>query len=347
MSHFECFLHKSLPMSIELAISVITMRLGCQNPLKDAPPVSDHVWSQWWMDGAARGETIACLSWWLDNWLILLWGHSRLFPIACANACRNPPSAGPIRMQELSLVFIVAADIWSTTSPIITQDSMNRELYSHPSFSGYQWFCVPCMHDDVIKWKYFPRYWYFVRRIHRSPIDSPHKGQCRRAYIFSLICARTNGWADSRDASDLRRHRAHYGDILMGSNDIIPNSHWGLIRSLATLSSDISCGCLFCTHAQFGHGLDRHLQITWDMRHELTHSLDNNTGCPQRGITCWEWPTVKSTVADMLSLFFSKSWWQHAWEWFGHCWLLVKGMVTSGFPSHRTSNVDLSCFLWC
>ena len=30
-------------------------------------------------------------------------------------------------------------------------------------------------HDDVIKWKPFPRYWPFVRRIHRSPVNSPHK----------------------------------------------------------------------------------------------------------------------------------------------------------------------------
>ena len=29
-------------------------------------------------------------------------------------------------------------------------------------------FSVACMHDDVIKWKYFPRYWPFVRGIHRS-----------------------------------------------------------------------------------------------------------------------------------------------------------------------------------
>ena len=32
-------------------------------------------------------------------------------------------------------------------------------------------------HDDVIKWKHFPRYWLFVRGIHRSPVNSPHKGQ--------------------------------------------------------------------------------------------------------------------------------------------------------------------------
>ena len=39
----------------------------------------------------------------------------------------------------------------------------------------------PAYHDDVIKWKHFPRYWPFVRGIHRSPVNSPHKGQWRRA----------------------------------------------------------------------------------------------------------------------------------------------------------------------
>ena len=44
-------------------------------------------------------------------------------------------------------------------------------------------------HDDVIKWKLFPRYWPFVRGIHRSPANSPHKGQRRVTLMFSLICA--------------------------------------------------------------------------------------------------------------------------------------------------------------
>ena len=43
-------------------------------------------------------------------------------------------------------------------------------------------------HDDVIKWKHFPRYWPFGRGIHRSPVNSPHKGQWRGALMFSLIC---------------------------------------------------------------------------------------------------------------------------------------------------------------
>ena len=38
-------------------------------------------------------------------------------------------------------------------------------------------------HDDVIKWKHFPRYWSFVRGIHRSPVNSPHKGQWRDAFF--------------------------------------------------------------------------------------------------------------------------------------------------------------------
>ena len=49
-------------------------------------------------------------------------------------------------------------------------------------------------HDDVIKWKHFPRYWPFVWGIHRSPVNSPHKGQWYTTFVFSLICAWINGW---------------------------------------------------------------------------------------------------------------------------------------------------------
>ena len=66
------------------------------------------------------------------------------------------------------------------------------------------------VHDDVIKWKYFPRHWPFVSSIHQSPVNSPHKGQWRWALMFSLICAWINGWVNNRDVCDLRRHHAHY-----------------------------------------------------------------------------------------------------------------------------------------
>ena len=69
------------------------------------------------------------------------------------------------------------------------------------------------LHDNAIKWKHFPRNWPFVREIHRSPVDSPHKGQWRGVLMFSLISAWTNGWLNNRNAGDLRRHRAHYDVI--------------------------------------------------------------------------------------------------------------------------------------
>ena len=56
------------------------------------------------------------------------------------------------------------------------------------------WCCETSSHYDVIKWKHFPRYWPFVRGIHRSPVNSPYKGQWCGALMFSLVCARINGW---------------------------------------------------------------------------------------------------------------------------------------------------------
>ena len=59
-------------------------------------------------------------------------------------------------------------------------------------------------HDDVIKWKHFPRHWSFTRGIHLSLVYSPHKGQWRGALMFSLICAWTNGWAVHSNYCSLR-----------------------------------------------------------------------------------------------------------------------------------------------
>ena len=74
---------------------------------------------------------------------------------------------------------------------------------------------VSSFHDDVIKWKHFPRNWPFVRGIHRSPVNSPHKGQWRGALMFTLICVWINGCVNNRKAGDLRRYCAHYGVTVM------------------------------------------------------------------------------------------------------------------------------------
>ena len=66
------------------------------------------------------------------------------------------------------------------------------------------------LHDDVIKWKHFLRYWPFVWGIHRS-----HKSQWRGALMFSLICVWINGWVNNGEAGDLRRYHAHYDVTVM------------------------------------------------------------------------------------------------------------------------------------
>ena len=70
-------------------------------------------------------------------------------------------------------------------------------------------------HEDFIKWKHFPRYWPFVRGIHRSAVNYPHKGQWRGALMFSFICDWINVSVNNREAGDLRRHRAHCDAIVM------------------------------------------------------------------------------------------------------------------------------------
>ena len=49
----------------------------------------------------------------------------------------------------------------------------------------------------------------------KSPVNSLHKSQWRRALIFSLICAWINRRVKNRKAGDLRRHGAHYDVIVM------------------------------------------------------------------------------------------------------------------------------------
>ena len=71
------------------------------------------------------------------------------------------------------------------------------------------------IHDDVIKWKHFPRYWPFVRGIHRSLVNSPQKGQWRGALMLYVIYAWMKYQVSNRKAGDLRRHRAHYDVIVI------------------------------------------------------------------------------------------------------------------------------------
>ena len=102
-------------------------------------------------------------------------------------------------------------------------------------------FDQPFVQTQIKKNIEAPRHWPFVRRSHRSPVDSPHKGQWRGASIF-FICVWINGWSNKRDVGDLRHHHAHYDVTVMclPENSSAPWSvprsfHWFWIQWLPDL----------------------------------------------------------------------------------------------------------------
>ena len=116
-----------------------------------------------------------------------------------------------------------------------TQTEMSR--WNNPEEWGDKIICTIIStknwenHDDVIKWKHFPRYWPFVRGIHRCPVNSTHKGQWRGAVMFSLICVWINAWINKREAEDLRRHHAHY-DVMVMNHPQIQMNHVHILWDL-------------------------------------------------------------------------------------------------------------------
>ena len=74
-----------------------------------------------------------------------------------------------------------------------------------------------CWHDDVIK-----NIFRVTGHLCREFTGPRHKGQWRGALMFSLICARINGWVNNGEAGDLGRHRPHYDVIVMGMVLFVP-----------------------------------------------------------------------------------------------------------------------------
>ena len=81
-----------------------------------------------------------------------------------------------------------------------------------------------------MKWKHFPLYWPYVRGIHRSPVNSPHKGHWRGALMFSLIHPWINGWINNGET--------HYDVIVM-----INRIWWLCLVPTLTTRFDGDLGC--------------------------------------------------------------------------------------------------------
>ena len=123
---------------------------------------------------------------------------------SCTNYCQNTQRANELTwsgckarqyIQKSAHSFIVLCLI---VVIIICFDCIILCIYPYTAGSLTLWQLYDCnCHDDVIKWKHFPRYWPFVWGIHQSPVNSPHKGQWRGALMFSLICAWINVWVNN------------------------------------------------------------------------------------------------------------------------------------------------------
>ena len=168
----------------------------------------------------------ACIKLWCSWWRHQMETFSALLAICMGNS----PVTGEFPSQKpVTRSFDVFFDL-----------HLNKQLSKQ---SWRRWFETPScslwhhcnVHDDVTKWKHFPRNWPFVREIHRSPVNFPHKGQWRGALMFSLIYAWINDWVNNREAGDLRRQHGHYDVIVMG---VAVNGHYvdtrviNLFRSL-------------------------------------------------------------------------------------------------------------------
>ena len=124
-----------------------------------------------------------------------------------------------IKKYDLCCHIMITADIYRCKRKMLSTKMLISLLVQEQEQRGH---AVTPNHDDVIKWKHFPRYWPFVRGIHRSPVNSPHKGQWCGAMIFPFICVWIIGWVNNREAGDLRRYRVHYDVIVMGPVSVKP-----------------------------------------------------------------------------------------------------------------------------
>ena len=81
---------------------------------------------------------------------------------------------------------------------------------------------------------------WWLRGIHRSPVNSPLTDQWREALMFSLLFAWTNGWVNNQYAGDLRRYRAHYDVTVRWCRIVIQWSRqpWDLSAFNASLLSN-------------------------------------------------------------------------------------------------------------
>ena len=174
------------------------------------------------------------------------------------------------------------------------------------------------VHDDVIKWKHFSRYWPFVWGIHRSPVNSPHKGQWRRILMFSLICIWINSWVSNREAGDLKRYRTHFDVNVMNCCSFEDQAAVvGHLYHLTIIGSDsgLSPGRCQAVILSLGNKImwninqNSHIFIHENAFENLVWNMASILYWPR----CVRWPRPRDTCVGEIVHHWSRQW-AAAWK---------------------------------
>ena len=137
-----------------------------------------------------------------------------------------------------------------------------------------------------------------MRGIHRSPVNSPHKGQWRGALVFSLICVWINGWVNNGEAGDLRRYRAHYDVTVM--NILINTNRLNVDKVFPKRHQLCLFLCLPNTLFQIVSSRRMWYRRTYILT--LSRLLQNRTPSPPDTVADPStWPTYPTTIVPQIN----------------------------------------------
>ena len=113
------------------------------------------------------------------------------------------------RGNNLSFGFVMRSSHPIASLAFLTWKSRGGLMSYRLNFTwkDYGW------HYDVIKRNHFPLYCPFVRGVHRSRVESPHKGPITRTFDVPLLLVSTNGLTNTQIAGNSRRHYGHRNAI--------------------------------------------------------------------------------------------------------------------------------------
>ena len=139
-----------------------------------------------------------------------MWPALRLV-LCVVSSLPSPPSPVSlfpcVLISRCSSVVVMVFMICSSSI-----DSTTTVLHDTVKYNDIMVWATQESHDDVTKWKHFPRYWPFVRGIHQSPVNSPHKPVTRSFDVFFDLCLnkrlskQSRGWWFETSSSSLWRH---------------------------------------------------------------------------------------------------------------------------------------------